>query len=99
MADEKAPSATKRAAVEAATPKKSDVRVGEVTSLVVKSPTGKPTFRVDTQSQAIHARRTEGTDTWTAAWIPPTAGQHNVTATADDADPVTFAVNATSQEG
>lgn len=95
--EEKAPSATKRAAIEAATSKSPKVRVGEVVSLVVKSPS-RPTFRVDSQPQAIHARRTKDSDAWTAAWIAPSEGEHNVTATADDADPVTFTVTATSQE-
>jgi hypothetical protein len=97
--NDQAPSATKRAAVEAATSKTSKVRAGDVVSLAVKTPGGaKPEFRTSGSDRPIYAKRTPGSDTWTAAWVAESAGKHEVTVTAGDADPVTFTVTATSRE-
>lgn len=100
MADEKAPSADKRAAVEAATPTSpKGVREGDVVSLAVKTPGGiKPEFRTDGSDRAIYCRRTPKSDVWTAAWVPPSAGDHTITVSAPDADSATFTVTATSRE-
>ena len=99
MAEEKAPSAEKRAAIEAATTKTPKVREGQVVSLAVKTPGGvKPTFHSDGSDRAIHCRRTPDSDVWTAAWVAPAAGEHHITASAPDADPVTFTVTATKLE-
>lgn len=96
-----APKASKVSpAIEAATNKTPRVRVGEVVSLAVKVPGGaKPTFRVDGQGEPVYARRTSGSDVWTAAWIPSTDGDHDVTVTAlGDVKPVVFIVTATPLE-
>lgn len=100
MTTTEAPSAEKkRAAVEAVTKKTSTVREGDVVSLVVKTPGGaKPDFRSTDSDRAIYARRTPNSDTWTAAWVPTGAGDHAITVSAGDADPVVFTVTATSRE-
>ena len=95
------PTAAKAAttAIQAANGKAHRVREGQVVSLSVKTPGGvKPKFLSDRSDRAIHCRRTAGSDVWTAAWVAPAAGEHPITVSAPDADPVTITVTATKLE-